>query len=123
MDFVTLKKMTSSIYRDILLRLVICFGGIMCIVSIQFIVRFTQDISHIIEKDYVIAKGHAVCKSKGGRNIDIEMQSLHLLDGDTGERLKEILVFSTYIEEGEYIEVEYLPHTRYGVIIERGKDE
>lgn len=39
---------------------------------------------------------------------------------DTG-KVFEITVFSEYIDENDFLEVEFLPHTKYGAIISREK--
>ncbi len=40
-------------------------------------------------------------------------------DGETGE-VVDLTVFSGYVAEGERLTVEYLPHTGYGAIVDRG---
>lgn len=116
MNFITFKRITSSLFKDIILRIFILMLGIAGVYSAGIIVHFIQDIPYIIDKEYLRAEGYMLHQEKGGRDLDTEKRYLHLRDKVTGENLKAITVFATYIEKSEYIKVEYLPHTRYGRI-------
>ena len=56
-----------------------------------------------------------------GRSLVTYVRGAHKreADGETGE-VVDLTVFSGYVDDGEGLAVEYLPHTGYGAIVERG---
>ena len=62
-----------------------------------------------------MVKGYTTEHSYGGADISYERRSIFIQDKDT-EKVLEITVFSNYIDKNEYLEVEFLPHTKYGAI-------
>lgn len=65
-------------------------------------------------------KGYTIEQSHGGADVSHERRSIFVKDEDTG-KVFEITVFSEYIDENDFLEVEFLPHTKYGAIISREK--
>ena len=78
------------------------------------------DIPYIINKEYFYIKGYTIEQSHGGADVSHERRSIFVKDEDTG-KVFEITVFSEYIDENDFLEVEFLPHTKYGAIISREK--
>lgn len=89
----------------------------MILVACSFIIKAAKDIPFILNKNYSYVKGYTVGDSKGGANVSSERRSVFVKDMQT-EKETEITVFSNYIEDNTYVEVEYLPYTRYGAITE-----
>ena len=101
--------------------------------SLAFIVAFAFCVSHLVRKrdfiDAVFRSPGEVRKSFTGRNdvlflrvlniVPSERRGVSVRDGETGE-VVDLTVFSGYVDEGERLAVEYLPHTGYGAIVERG---
>ena len=78
-----------------------------------YIMKIIFDIPYIINKEYFYIKGYTIEQSH-------ERRSIFVKDEDTG-KVFEITVFSEYIDENDFLEVEFLPHTKYGAIISREK--
>ena len=101
--------------------------------SLAFIVAFAFCVSHLVRKrdfiDAVFRSPGEVRKSFTGRNdvlflrvlniVPSERRGVSVRDDETGE-VVDLTVFSGYVDEGERLAVEYLPHTGYGAIVERG---
>ena len=73
-----------------------------------------------LNKEYFYIKGYTIEQSHGGADVSHERRSIFVKDEDTG-KVFEITVFSEYIDENDFLEVEFLPHTKYGAIISREK--
>ena len=56
-------------------------------------------------------------QSHGGADISSERRSVFLYDKVKDDEI-EITVFSRYIDKNTYLKVQYLPHTKYGAIVE-----
>ena len=69
--------------------------------------------------DYLKVEGVAVGRAHGGADVPSERRGISVRDGETGGVI-DLTVFSGYVDEGERLAVEYLPHTGYGAIVERG---
>ena len=52
-------------------------------------------------------------------DVPSERRGVSIRDDETGE-VVDLTVFSGYVDDGERLAVEYLPHTGYGAIVERG---
>ena len=85
-----------------------------------YIMKIIFDIPYIINKEYFYIKGYTIEQSHGGADVSHERRSIFVKDEDTG-KVFEITVFSEYIDENDFLEVEFLPHTKYGAIISREK--
>ena len=77
------------------------------------------DVPRIMGGDYLKVEGVAVGRAHGGADVPSERRGISVRDGETGE-VVDLTVFSGYVDEGERLTVEYLPHTGYGAIVERG---
>ena len=84
------------------------------------VMKIIFDIPYIINKEYFYIKGYTIEQSHGGADVSHERRSIFVKDEDTG-KVFEITVFSEYIDENDFLEVEFLPHTKYGAIISREK--
>lgn len=80
------------------------------------LVHFTDD-GYIINKQYSYAEGYVTEQSHGGADISSERRSIFLYDKVKDDEI-EITVFSRYIDKNTYLKVQYLPHTKYGAIVE-----
>lgn len=98
-----------------LLRSIYIVSLIMAILLLIYIKDFFCDIPYIISQQYCLVKGYTTEHSYGGADISYERRSIFIQDKDT-EKVLEITVFSNYIDKNEYLEVEFLPHTKYGAI-------
>ena len=87
---------------------------------LQSNINITVEIPYIINKEYFYIKGYTIEQSHGGADVSHERRSIFVKDEDTG-KVFEITVFSEYIDENDFLEVEFLPHTKYGAIISREK--
>ena len=76
-------------------------------------------LSPIMGGDYLRVEGVAVGRAHGGADVPSERRGISVRDGETGE-VVDLTVFSGYVDDGEGLAVEYLPHTGYGAIVERG---
>ena len=72
---------------------------------------------YIINKQYSYAEGYVTEQSHGGADISSERRSVFLYDKVKDDEI-EITVFSRYIDKNTYLKVQYLPHTKYGAIVE-----
>ena len=63
------------------------------------------------------AEGYVTEQSHGGADISSERRSVFLYDKVKDDEI-EITVFSRYIDKNTYLKVQYLPHTKYGAIVE-----
>ena len=92
-------------------------------INISFLVGhlYKQNIfslySYIINKQYSYAEGYVTEQSHGGADISSERRSVFLYDKVKDDEI-EITVFSRYIDKNTYLKVQYLPHTKYGAIVE-----
>ena len=93
--------------------------GIVLIVPIilSFLKDFVLDMPYIINKQYSYAEGYVTEQSHGGADISSERRSIFLYDKVKDDEI-EITVFSRYIDKNTYLKVQYLPHTKYGAIVE-----
>ena len=72
----------------------------------------------LTEKErYSYAEGYVTEQSHGGADISSERRSVFLYDKVKDDEI-EITVFSRYIDKNTYLKVQYLPHTKYGAIVE-----
>ena len=104
------KKKTASINRAVFVFLrhscsisSLCYGLSLC-----------------REKNYEIAAGIAMFDSTGTR---LPWETITIYDEKTNGKLK-ISAFTKRINEGDYLEIKYLPHTKFGIVVEwiDGKD-
>ena len=72
---------------------------------------------HIENGRYTYAEGYVTEQSHGGADISSERRSVFLYDKVKDDEI-EITVFSRYIDKNTYLKVQYLPHTKYGAIVE-----
>ncbi len=61
----------------------------------------------------------AVATAGGGADVPSERRGVSMRDDETGE-VVDLTVFSGYVDDGQRLVAEYLPHTGYGAIVERG---
>ena len=85
--------------------------------TILVIVAILLDMPYIINKQYSYAEGYVTEQSHGGADISSERRSVFLYDKVKDDEI-EITVFSRYIDKNTYLKVQYLPHTKYGAIVE-----
>ena len=76
-----------------------------------------KQMPYIINKQYSYAEGYVTEQSHGGADISSERRSVFLYDKVKDDEI-EITVFSRYIDKNTYLKVQYLPHTKYGAIVE-----
>lgn len=100
-----------------LLRLANIVMIIISVFLILYLKDFALDIPYIINKQYSYAEGYVIEQAHGGANVTSERRSIFLHDKVTDEEI-EITVFSGYIDKNEYLRIHYLPHTKYGAILE-----
>lgn len=93
---------------------------IAAIVLMLYLSKIILDIPYILNEEYFYLEGYTVGDSHGGASLPYEKRSIYIKDEKTGE-VSEVIVFSEYIDENEYIKVEFLPNTMYGAIISRGE--
>ena len=91
------------------------FGVI--IVSFIVLIMYVLHMPYIINKQYSYAEGYVTEQSHGGADISSERRSIFLYDKVKDDEI-EITVFSRYIDKNTYLKVQYLPHTKYGAIVE-----
>ena len=91
-------------------------ANLMLLITVIFILVYIMKI--IFDIPYI--KGYTIEQSHGGADVSHERRSIFVKDEDTG-KVFEITVFSEYIDENDFLEVEFLPHTKYGAIISREK--
>lgn len=101
-----------------LLRFLNVFPFIIIIFITLYLREFVLDIPSIVKGQYSYVEGYTTEKSHGGANVSHEKRSIFIKNKTSNEE-KEIVVFSEYIDKNEYLKVEYLPHTKYGLILEK----
>lgn len=79
-----------------------------------------MDYHYAAKKNYEIATGIAMFDSTGTR---LPWETITIYDEKTNGKLK-ISAFTKRINEGDYLEIKYLPHTKFGIVVEwiDGKD-
>lgn len=92
---------------------------IVAVATAAFLVAALFDVPRIMDGDYLRVEGVAVGRAHGGADVPSERRSISVRDDETAE-VVDLTVFSGYVDEGERLAVEYLPHTGYGAIVERG---
>ena len=90
---------------------------IVAILLILYLKDFVLDMPYIINKQYSYAEGYVTEQSHGGADISSERRSIFLYDKVKDDEI-EITVFSRYVDKNTYLKVQYLPHTKYGAIVE-----
>ena len=71
----------------------------------------------IINKQYSYAEGYVTEQAHGGADVSSERRSIFLYDEVTNDEI-EFTVFSRYVDKHTYLKIQYLPHTKYGAILE-----
>ena len=84
-----------------------------------FLLSALLDVPRIMGGGYLRVEGVAVGHAHGGADVPSERRGVSVRDDETGE-VVDLTVFSGYVDDGERLAVEYLPHTGYGAIVERG---
>ena len=106
--------------NDVLfLRVLNIVPMVVAVATAGFLVTALLDVPRIIEGDYLRIEGVAVVRAHGGADVPSERRGVSVCDDETGE-VVDLTVFSGYVDDGERLTVEYLPHTGYGAIVERG---
>ena len=74
------------------------------------------DIPTLVKQEYTVIEG--IVESWNYSDEErLEERSISIKD-DTGQE-KSVIVYSTGIHQGEHLVVEYLPHSKYGIVKER----
>ena len=74
------------------------------------------DIPTLVKQEYTVTEG--IVESWNYSDEErLEERSISIKD-DTGQE-KSVIVYSTGIHQGEHLVVEYLPHSKYGIVKER----
>ena len=106
--------------NDVLfLRVLNIIPMVVAVATAGFLVAALLDVPRIIDGDYLRIEGVAVGRAHGGADVPSERRDVSIRDDETGE-VVDLTVFSGYVDDGERLAVEYLPHTGYGATIERG---
>lgn len=106
--------------NDVLfLRVLNIVPMVVAIATAVFLLGALLDVPRIMGGDYLRVEGVAAGRAHGGADVPSERRGISVRDGETGE-VVDLTVFSGYVDEGERLAVEYLPHTGYGAIVERG---
>ena len=106
--------------NDVLfLRVLNIIPMVVAVATAGFLVTALLDVPRIIDGDYLRIEGVAVGRAHGGADVPSERRDVSIRDDETGE-VVDLTVFSGYVDDGERLAVEYLPHTGYGATIERG---
>lgn len=116
-DKEAIKKEYTGKNDIIFLRLANTILVIVAILLILYLKDFVLDMPYIINKQYSYAEGYVTEQSHGGADISSERRSVFLYDKVKDDEI-EITVFSRYIDKNTYLKVQYLPHTKYGAIVE-----
>ena len=116
-DKEAIKKEYTGKNDIIFLRLANTILVIVAILLILYLKDFVLDMPYIINKQYSYAEGYVTEQSHGGADISSERRSIFLYDKVKDDEI-EITVFSRYIDKNTYLKVQYLPHTKYGAIVE-----
>lgn len=101
------------------LRVMNIVSMVVAVITAVCLVGALLDVPRIASGDYLRVEGIAVGRAHGGADVPSERRSVSVRDDETGEVI-DLTVFSGYIDGGERLVVEYLPHTGYGAIVERG---
>ena len=105
--------------NDVLfLRVLNIVPMVVAVATAGFLVAALLDVPRIIDGDYLRIEGVAVGRAHGGADVSSERRGVSVRDDETGE-VVDLTVFSGYVDDGERLAVEYLPHTGYGAIVER----
>lgn len=105
--------------NDVLfLRVLNIVPMVVAVATAAFLLGALLDAPRIMGGDYLRVEGVAVGRARGGADVSSERRGISVRDGETGE-VVDLTVFSGYVDEGERLAVEYLPHTGYGAIVER----
>lgn len=102
-----------------LLRILNIVPMAVSVITAIYLVSALLDVPRIIGGDYLRIEGVAVGQAHGGADVASERRGVSVRDSVTGE-VVDLTVFSDYIDGGERLAVEYLPHTGYGAIVEQG---
>ena len=106
--------------NDVLfLRVLNIIPMVVAVATAGFLVTVLLDVPRIIDGDYLRIEGVAVGRAHGGADVPSERRGVSVRDDETGE-VVDLTVFSGYVDDGERLVAEYLPHTGYGTIVERG---
>ena len=116
-DKKAIKKEYTGKNDIIFLRLANTILVIVAILLILYLKDFVLDMPYIINKQYSYAEGYVTEQSHGGADISSERRSVFLYDKVKDDEI-EITVFSRYVDKNTYLKVQYLPHTKYGAIVE-----
>lgn len=106
--------------NDVLfLRVLNIIPMVVAVATAGFLAAALLDVPRIIDGDYLRIEGVAVGRAHGGADVSSERRGVSVRDDEIGE-VVDLTVFSGYVDDGERLVAEYLPHTGYGAIIERG---
>ena len=106
--------------NDVLfLRVLNIVPMVVAVAASGLLVSVLLDVPRIIDGDYLSIEGVAVGRAHGGADVPSERRGVSVRDDETGE-VVDLTVFSGYVDDGERLVAEYLPHTGYGTIVERG---
>lgn len=106
--------------NDVLfLRVLNIVPMVVAVATAGFLVTVLLDVPRIIDGDYLSIEGVAVGRAHGGADVPSERRGVSIRDDETGE-VVDLTVFSGYVDDGQRLVAEYLPHTGYGAIVERG---
>ncbi len=106
--------------NDVLfLRVLNIIPMVVAVAPAGFLVAALLDVPRIIDGDYLRIEGIAVGRAHGGADVPSERRGVPARDDEAGE-VVDLTVFSGYVNDGERLVAEYLPHTGYGATIERG---
>lgn len=106
--------------NDVLfLRVLNIVPMVVAVATAAFLLGALLDVPRIMGGDYLRVEGVAVGRAHGGADVSSERRGISVRDGETGE-VVDLTVCPGYVDEGERLAVEYLPHTGYGAIVERG---
>ena len=100
-----------------ILRLANSLLMVATILLILYLKDVALDMPYIINKQYCYAEGYVTEQSHGGANLSSERRSIFLYDEVTNDEI-EFTVFSGYVDKHTYLKIQYLPHTKYGAIVE-----
>ena len=100
---------------DIILKAAICLVALLG--AFYYAVPFARDIPAMINGNFETARGTVMTKAYSTRRSD---RTVEVLDETTGEKIR-LNVNYTLADEGDYIEIKYLKHTKEGVVVEHKK--
>ena len=108
-----------SVRNDVLfLRVLNIVPMVVAVATAGFLVAALLDVPRIMGGDYLKVEGVAVGRAHGGADVSSERRGVSVREDETGE-VVDFAVCSGYVDDGERLAVEYLPHTCYGAIVER----